>query len=281
MTPERTRVCLLLCALWCLIPAAPAGARVRQASDSVIDSRTQHVLDAVPASGLALPPFLRTPKDVYLLVTAGAAYTDVRVVGGPGTSGLALARALEIAVIGTSLADQAVQWSDEDRPAAQVTQGHGHFLARTGANTIPVDALTAGLRRAGYVPHLLLRIPRYARPPGLPVSHFGTHTVRWYDAKQVAGRSPLTLRARLSARDMVLAVCPALIFPLLALVGTALVLRAGRNERLPIEVRRRWFAFLIKPGLFVLLLALPLMVVFGVTSGHLLLLSDLWLGSGS
>lgn len=262
-----------------LLPAS-VSARVKQASDSLIDTRTQRVLDDIPTSGLAVPPYLATKQDVYLFVTAGAAYTDVKVIGSPSASGLALARALETAVAGTPLEGQAIEWSDEDRPTARVTLGHGHLLSRTGTNAVSVDPLMAGLRRAGLKPHLFLRVPRYATS-SLPPSPYVTALSRWYDAPHLAGRSPFLVRCTLPSRDIALVLGAPMAGPLVMLICMGVLVRVVSDERLPTEKRRRLSKGLTMPGLLLALMTMPILMVVLLTTSRLQAFSDLWLGSGS
>ena len=195
----------VLFGLWLLwAPAARAG--VDEAKDSVFDHRTQVLLEAVQKSaeegGIDLPLALRTRRDIYLFITEGAAYTEVRALALPTVPPQQLAQALAGATAGTRLAGGPVMWSADDYSAALVEEGHGRLLMHRTLNTVPVGEIVARLRRAGFVPHALLRIPLHAMGAPLPVPRHQARAFNWYGQRQVAGMGVVTVRAALSWADI-------------------------------------------------------------------------------
>ena len=146
---------------------------------------------------------------------------------------------------------------------------------------MPVGPLLAGLRRAGLVPHLLLRVPRYARtslrPPG-----YGTKNFRWYDAHHLSGQGSVTVTAHLGPISLYRMLAYYLLPPFLCLLGLGLAgILSGRGSG-GNEARRQRFRS-------VTALAFPAALLVQVTGMIYLLqqtptpaaLCDLWFGSAT
>ena len=241
------RLLLTIFGLWvaCLSLTPPARAgTVRQANDPILDRTTQTILNTLPGSSTDLPTFLDGPCDVYLLVTAGAGYTDVRVLAQPSADPKALAHALETSVAGTPLEGDTVEWSADRDAAAHLRHKATHRGRSFGENPVPINALITGLRRAGFDPHPLLRVPRYAQVIGLPAAATSTAHYHWYDGHALAhvgtSASAVRVRARLRLSDLWPFALPLLI-PCLGLVCLGIARRTGRAENISVEVRRKRF----------------------------------------
>lgn len=277
-------------ALWVLLAlalglswATPAQARgVRPAREPIVGSRLRHVVEMIPGSNTDLPPFLRTPKDVYLLVTAGAAYTDVQVLADPEVSAPSVAQALSSATAGTPLAGQTVTWSADSYSAAQVSEKHSRFGAMRGSNVVPIAPLMVGLRRAGLVPHLLLRVPAHILAASLPVSHYGTRSFRWYDARRLGSRGSVTVTAQTTWRTPVYLLTYFLLPPLVCLLGLGLAGFVSSRGQHDDASRRLLFRRLSRGAVIGALMAqVGGMMFLLLQTGVPAALSDLWLGSGT
>ena len=266
--------------LW-LVGASAARASIREASDPIFNSRAQTLLEAVQRGGTDLPLSLQTGRDVYLFITVGAAYTEVRALALPTVPPQRLAQALASATVGTVLAGRTVTWSADDYSAALVTAGHGHLLSRSSRNTVPVGAIVSGLRRAGFMPRTLLRVPLHASGSPLPPPRHRARAFNWYDQRQVAAMGSITVRASLSATDIAL-VCFFLFFVGAAgVLGLAAANWSARNEGLPVEARRQRYRALAQYPVFAAIaLHMPFMLVY-LRTPHPLAVSDLWFGSSS
>ena len=227
-------------ALWLLLAltlvsswTAPARAQgTRPARESIVGSRLRDVVEMIPGSDTDLPPFLKTPKDVYLLVTAGAAYTEVEVLANPEVSPPLVAQALSLAITGTPLAGKTVRWSADSYSAAQVSEQHRRFGAMRGSNAVPIAPLMVGLRRAGLTPHLLLRIAGHGQAVSLPRSNYGTRTFRWYDAQRLGTRGSITVTAQTTWRTPVYLLTCFLLPSLVCLLGLGLAgVVSSRGQR--------------------------------------------------
>jgi len=282
---QQRRVIL---AFWTLLAlglsgALPARAQgIRPARDPIVGSRLRHVVEMIPGSNTDLPPFLRTPKDVYLLVTAGAAYTEVEVLAPPEVSAPSVAQALSSATSGTPLAGQTVTWSADSYSAAQVSEQHRHFGAMGGSNVVPVGALMAGLRRAGLTPHLLLRVAGHGRTASLPMSHYGTRSFRWYDARRLGSRGSVTVTAQTTWRTPTYLLTYFLLPSLVCLLGLGLAgIVSGRGQR--DDAARRLLFRRISRGAVIGALVSQVggMMFLLLRTGVPAALPDLWFGSGT
>ena len=222
---------LLALALW-LSGAPPARAQIRPASDPIVNSRLQRIVEMIPGAPLDLPPYLANPKDVYLLVTAGASYTDIQVLANPEVPPQTVARALSSALAGTPLRGQTVEWSADRYSAAQVSEHHSRFGALRGSNTVPVAPLMSGLRQAGLTPHLLLRVPAHDQTPPLPLSHYGTRAFRWYDVRHLGNQGSVTVTARMTGISLARILAYYLLIPVISLLGLRLAhVLSSRGQR--------------------------------------------------
>ncbi len=102
----------------------------------------------IPDAPLDLPPYFANPQDVYLLITAGGAYTDIQVLANPEVSAPKVAQALSSALTGTTLQGQTVEWSSDRYSAAQVSVHHRRFGAMCASNDGLSPFVKAVSRRA-------------------------------------------------------------------------------------------------------------------------------------
>lgn len=281
-----------LCRKWCcsliglaliliLAAAQTARAEVRQAREPVFDRHTQSLLATVQGAGTDLPMSLHSGRDVYLFITAGGAYTEVKALALPTVSAAALAQALDAAARGTNLHGQTVLWSSNDYSAAQLRVSHGHLLGMQSANMVPVGPLIVGLRRAGFLPHCLLRIPIYASAAGFPPPCHPPIHWRWYDESQVAQLGIITISAKLPAANVTLAISFVLLSLLPAFIGLGMAVRLLRNEHVPFQERRnRTSQWMMLPVFLTFPVLMPVMVFF-LRSLQALADSDIWFGSSS
>jgi Zn-dependent protease with chaperone function len=270
---------MLALALW-LSGAPPVRAQVRPASDPIVSSRLRRIVEMIPGSPLDLPPYLAKPQDVYLLVTAGASYTDIQVLANPEVPPPSVARALSSALAGTPLRGQPVEWSADRYSAAQVSEHHSRFGAVRGSNTVPIAPLVSGLRQAGLMPHVLLRIPRYAQV-SVPSSHYGTKTFRWYDAKHLGGQASVTVTAALSPLSLAGPLSFLLVVPVIGLLGLWLAGVLSRRGQRDDAARRQVFRSVsgYATAGAVLLLFAGEFALF--RSPAMSVLADLWTGSSA
>ena len=198
-----TRPAAMLLLFLLLLTAQAAQAQTRPAGNPIFSSRLRHIVEMIPGSATDLPLYLTTSRDVYLLITAGASYTEIVVLANPEVSPPAVARALASSLAGTPLGGQTVEWSADRYSAAQVTAHSSCFGRVRGSNTAAFGPLVSGLRRAGFTPHLLLRVPHVM--PKAPCLRRTTArqtfagTTRTISAGKIASRSRRGFRRLRSA----------------------------------------------------------------------------------
>ena len=278
----------IILAFWALLALGLSGATptraqsIRPAREPIVGSRLRHVVEMIPGSNTDLPPFLKTPKDVYLLVTAGAAYTEVEVLANPEVSPPLVAQALSLAITGTPLAGKTVTWSADSYSAAQVSEQHRRFGAMRGSNAVPIAPLMVGLRRAGLTPHLLLRIAGHGQAVSLPRSNYGTRTFRWYDAQRLGTRGSITVTAQTTWRTPVYLLTYFLLPSLVCLLGLGLAgVVSSRGQR--DDMARRLLFRRISRYAFIgaLMAQLGGMQFLLLRTAVPAALADLWLGSST
>ena len=270
---------LLALVLW-LSGTPPAWAQVRPASDPIVNSRLQRIVEMIPNAPLDLPPYLAKSKDVYLLVTAGASYTDIQVLANPEVPPQTVARALSSALSGTPLQGQPVEWAADRYSAAQMSEHHSHFGAMRGANVVPVAPLLLGLRQAGLTPHLLLRVPLFAQT-SLPPPPYGTETFRWYDGRHLAGQTGMTVTGTLSPPTLALPLAYCLVTPVIGLFGLWLAgFLSSRGQR-DTAARRQVFRSVNAYAMMSVMLALFGGVFALFRAPVVPALADLWFGSST
>ncbi len=259
----------------------PAAAPVKPASEPIVSSRIRHVAEMIPDSATDLPPYLAHAQDVYLLVTAGGAYTEIVVLANPEVSPVSVAHALSSALAGTSLSGQTVEWSADRYSAARLSVHSSRIGKRQGSNTVPIGPLLAGLRRAGLAPHLLLRVPRYARTT-LPPPGYGTKSFRWYDAHHLGGQGSVTVTATLPLLKLCFMLSFFFVVPVIGLVGLGVAaFLTHPRRRMENKAGRKLFRSVGAYSVMSAAVALFAGTFFFFSSPINLALADLWFGSSS
>jgi len=270
---------LIALALW-LVGSPPARAQIRPASNPIVNSRLQRIVEMVPDSATDLPPYLAKPQDVYLLVTAGASYTDIQVLANPEVSPASVARALSSALAGTPLRGRTVTWSADRYSAAQVSEQHHRFGSMHEFNVVPVGALMSGLRRAGLTPYLLLRVPRFAQT-SLPAPPYGTKTFRWYDARRLGKQGSITVTARMTWISLTRILAYYLLIPVISLLGLRLAHFLSSRGQRDDAARRLLFRSISTYAVTGSLMAQVGGMLYLLRTPTPAALADLWFGSST
>jgi heat shock protein HtpX len=256
-------------------------ALVRRASHDLMGLSLRKLLDSLADTTLPLPSQLSTGREVFLFIHAGAAVLDVRVVAKASMSPEKVAHALAQALEGTEFAGETIEWSQGDEfTVVRLLIERGRFGRRHAQLTVPVGRLVVGLKRAGLVPHALLRLPKHVHAPALP---FPKEERRFWVQYAVSNASPdfqVTTSANVTTVGIVL------LFPLVAfvpLVTTLSLLLAALIafwQRWTIE---RWRGLYPKLAIYLPLVALfchPFIALFTLFfSLHLRAIADVWFGT--
>lgn len=257
-----------------------APAQIRSAEDELVDIAVRRILETLPKTSLPLPSRLAMERDVYLFVGAGAATLDVRVLARPSVSPEKLAQAIHTSVRGTALDNELVEWArDDEFTAVRLLARHGHIGQRYATMTVPVGKLVEGLKTAGFVPHVLLRLPLHIQAPSLPFPKHKRRFWTWYAVGEAAPDLKVTVTAKVPATSVVFAVLFPTFVPMVTLLGIFLAILLGSWKRLPIERRRRLYPKLaIYPTFGAMAVHAPFALYF-LLSPHLRLIADVWFGS--
>lgn len=266
--------------LW-LVGMPSLQAQTRPASDPILTIRLERTLEMIPGSPTDLPAYLARSQDVYLLVTAGAAYTEIQVLANPAVPPQTVARALASALAKTPLRGQTVEWSADHYSAAQVSRHHGHIGAVQGTNTVPVAALLTGLREAGLTPHLLLRLAAHTRAGALPWSDYGSRTFRWYDARRLGSRSSVTVTTRMTWVSLARVLAYFLLLPVIGTLGLMLAHVLSRRNRRGLAAQRQVFHSVSTSAIMISVAAQIGAMIYLLRTPTPAAIADLWFGSST
>jgi Zn-dependent protease with chaperone function len=256
-------------------------APVRRASHDLMDLSLRKLLDSLADTTLPLPSQLSTGREVFLFIRAGAAVLDVRVVAKASMSPEKVAHALAQALEGTEFAGETIEWSQGDEfTVVRLLVERGRFGRRHAQLTVPVGRLVVGLKRAGLVPHALLRLPKHVHAPALP---FPKEERRFWVQYAVSNASPdfqVTTSANVTTVGIVLLLLFVAFVPMVTTLSLVLAVLIACWQRLPIE-RRRWLypKLVIYPTFAAILCHAPLAIFVISFSPYPRTISDVWFGT--
>jgi Zn-dependent protease with chaperone function len=256
-------------------------ALVRRASHDLMDLSLRKLLDSLADTTLPLPSQLSTGQEVFLFIRAGAAVLDVRVVAKASMSPEKVAHALAQALEGTEFAGETIEWSQGDEfTVVRLLVERGRVGRRHAQLTVPVGRLVVGLKRAGLVPHALLRLPKHVHAPALP---FPKEERRFWVQYAVSNASPdfqVTTSANVTTVGIVLLLLLVAFVPMVTTLSLVLAVLIACWQRLPIE-RRRWLypKLVIYPTFAAILCHAPLAIFVISFSPYPRTISDVWFGT--
>jgi Zn-dependent protease with chaperone function len=196
-TARRVLQLVLVLVLFGLARSAGAAELRHTANEAVVDGSVKDVTTLLPESGLPIPGTLKTPRDVYLIATAGAAYFEVYALARPEAPAIRVAQTLNDALAGTVAEPKRIRYDTADGYSAAVaTASRGHLGTTSAAMDAPIGRVADAFRAAGFVPHVLLRMPRYAESPALGPASYHTRHFLWYD-RTTAPSEPVRVSSRI------------------------------------------------------------------------------------
>ena len=273
---------------WCFLMLAVAVivncalfAPVRRASHDLMDLSLRKLLDSLADTTLPLPSQLSTGREVFLFIRAGAAVLDVRVVAKASMSPEKVAHALAQALEGTEFAGETIEWSQGDEfIVVRLLVERGRVGRRHAQLTVPVGRLVVGLKRAGLVPHALLRLPKHVHAPALP---FPKEERRFWVQYAVSNASPdfqVTTSANVTTVGIVLLLLSVAFVPMVTTLSLVLAVLIACWQRWTIE---RWRRLYPKLAFYLPLVALfchPFIALFTLFfSLYLRAIADVWFGT--
>jgi hypothetical protein len=132
----------------------PVRADVQIAEKSIVDLQLLRSLKDYESSKLHVPTEPATNQDAIVVIRTGGAFADIRVL--VKEDGKKIAQVIENVIGGT------VYYRDDNEPAALAHLSTAKYGQTSAQITVPVGALNAALREAGYTPHAFLTLPKYA-----------------------------------------------------------------------------------------------------------------------
>jgi len=189
----------------------------------------------------------------------------------------ALAAALHKATLHTSLAASDVYWEAQGYSGAMAAETHGRLGARSAANSVPIGALETGLKSAGYIPHLLLRVPLYATT-SLSGPIASSSNYKYFDDANLGSPASPGVQAVIRPTNVALFV-GMLLLPLCIVLGSMLWTHIviWRNTASKEALRQRLAPVLASAYMGPLLC--PAAIVLLASTGPLKPLLDIWYGS--
>jgi hypothetical protein len=263
-----------------LILHVTVSAEIQQSRNPLVDSGVNRIIQLFPESGIGLPSNLKTNNDVYVIISTGGAYTGVRMFGKDSVPGQKLASVLELAVMGTVLADKPITWDDNSEySAASARYSNGQFGNHESSNLVPIGKIVSGIRDRGFNPHVLLRVPKYAVADLLPPERYSTRNYRWYNESSASENRQINVRVALPWYSNLLTFLFVFFVPFITLMSFFLAILITKNSRIPITKRRSIYRkMLIFPVFGAIALHMPFAFIV-IRSGILQSVTDLWFGN--
>lgn len=273
----------------CIAPAViplllllPVRASVRPARSEILDDKTDRMVDALPVAGFPFPTTLYHRGDVYVIVNVGAAYANVTVLAPPRVTPRQTADVLDSAVLESGWRAGDVRYASErDYSVATVGQSAARMGLRDSRIEVPIGPLIAGLRSAGWRPHVIVRVSQVVEVANLPKPWRSGRRYRIYDVRGWPDNAVVRTRGSLPRWALAVTLLITFVVPgyllLLTLGGVAIGLWPG------IEPDRRRKLFLAVGNRPVL----PVLLLYGcaaigyIHSQSARLVADLWFGQPS
>jgi hypothetical protein len=262
-----------------LLLADPCHADAGESGDPIMTTSLLQGINAVARATHRVPETI-SGQHVYLCITAGGGYTDVRVFAPSAVKPERFAQDLAAATKGTSLNGRPVTWETAGYSGAEVTENHGRLWGRGATNTVALGALESGLAARGYVPHLVLRTPEPAQfvvGDVHPVA--SVRRVRYFDRTALGAAPSVVLTTTVTPIALFLL---GLLAAMPAIISAAFLILANRTSKkgnIPDEVRaRKVLAYQSRAFVAPFLGQIPLTLV-AVTTGILGSVTDAWYGT--
>ena len=279
MKSAITTICILV-VLGLLTTPAPAQApapniRVEHSSDDLIDAQCRRILNTLPIlNGVSTPP-LRSTSDIFLIVIAGASYVRIDALALPSTAAAPIAHALGMAVQGTWLGGETVEYSNEAFAVAEIGTFRDHFGVLHSTVKIPIARIVSALKSAGFNPFVVVRVPAFAQvTPHIAPAYQGTeHTL--YAGHAVDSIGAISVSASIPLYIVLIMIGIVLIPPAFAAMSVKQGLKAGGKPGLdPATARERYNKAAISPLYGMAPLAMVPLGICAIGPGQPI--ADLW-----
>lgn len=201
------------------------------AQDLQVQKEVKAIIYAMPRSGLDFPAKLHTSNEAYVIITAGAAYTNIYIAS---FAHLNIADALQNS--GLPL-NHIRQYSFPDYWLIGISLSSPKPGAYYSENKVQVGRLIKCLRSDGIHPYALLRVPNYASVSPLDLPTVKRLRFNWYDATHASNDLVAIVHAQVPRSIPVFLFYLNYILPGVALTGFIVGLIVGMTKRFSIRTR--------------------------------------------
>jgi Zn-dependent protease with chaperone function len=260
-----------------------AGTKVEESGDDLLGMRQESLLRSVAALTIPSRSDVNRDRDANLIVTLGAAYSDVLLIAKPEKAAKELAEDFAKSVEGTPLAGETVEYSSEEGYAVVAQHiSKGSFGKLSSDNALPIGDVTQRLQALNWNVGFVVVTPKYIphdSTNGLPYIEL----TKWnyYAALKPVPGAVVHARASVpglgNASFYVFLCMP----PIVTLLSLLIAFGFSSIRSIPVERRRKLYPKLaVWPTFAVIGLHIPFAMYFLMSKAYRPY-ADLWFGSSS
>jgi|GEM_PF-3630923 len=260
--------------------AGVSYASVEESETEIYDRTISNYFETGLPKELGIPGNLSSEREVYVFIFAGGAYQCIKVFAKPVVSANDLALRLEKRFSTSYLKDSNITWSNENYSAVRIMYSTGKFGQLSQSTDLRIEDIKEIFRSAGFQPHIIVRVPKYAvMPSGVKPTKVGQNYF-WFNPAKANLGTDFKITVSESAILIVVFILVFALIPIItigSITGTAVW---AMKSKAPLETRRRLFAKLsIMPTFLAILLQAPLFIVILLYTNYMKEIADLWFGS--
>ena len=272
-------VFILLCVIF--IQAA-LSAEITSSTETYPIAKFHRLIEMMPTSGLGFPTGLESDKDVWVSITSGAATSEIIMLARNSVVPMKAAEALEAAIQATPMAGSRIRYSQNyDFTGAWVVFSKRRMFQQGSTLTTPVGKVIDGIRKAGFTPHVLLRMPKWTNCDSLGTASFGTKNFWWYNESSAPEALTITTDYQFPGNFISYAITYIVFIPLIMLISLLAGILTAKNDRIPIGKRRYLFGKVLLAPTFISMIVWIPISFYLLQSGYISKVADIWFGTMS
>ena len=258
------------------------NAEIKSSTETYPITKFHRLIDMMPTSGLGFPNGLESDNDVWISITSGAATSEIIILAHNSVMPLKIAKVLEASIQATPIAGSRIRYSQNyDFTGTWVMYSYGRIFQQRSTLTTPVGKVINSIRKAGYTPHVLLRIPRWVTCDSLGTALYSTKNYRWYNASSVPESLVITAEFELPGSFVFYAIVYITFIPLVMLISIFAGILTAKNHEIPIGKRRFLFGKILLAPVFISMIIWMPFSFYLLRSGYISKVADLWFGTMS
>ena len=277
----QMRVFCLFSLVAALLSVAHAEILVRESSEDLMTQRRLNGLKALDKTDLSVSSGPTVDHQTTILITVGASYVNILAVALPDSKARDLAEAVAYGLEGEVAERLTLEYHSEDGKAVVYGEGsRAAFGSHSGSRHLQIGKLADALRLRAWDAAIVLRVAPYTQSQSTGLTRSQGTNWTFYGGRQVPTKV-VDLKVEITALVM-----GAFYFFLIGpwLIGISCMVAAyvyGRNERIPIERRRKVYPKLALTPIFgSIAVHVPFALWFLVARGYRPF-ADLWFGTYS